>query len=199
MSQEGLPPRDSWIELAAKTSYLFDVEEITKNQKEQTRQFHQIRGNLLAAGYNIERALDRLLLVIFVPPELHKKGPQASLFDGYILKGHFMSFANKIETLKNVIPYAEDIDDDEGAEIVKRLNEVRTIRNNFAHYPIVFFAKGPEPIKNLLPVLKTKKSKIELNNEILDQYINLFDELGENLENVIRKYEVINDEEDTVA
>ena len=144
MKKCGLPPRDSWISIP-QGSRLIDIQEVSKTQNELTTRFHQVRGNLLAEAYNLERILDQLLILSFIPVELHDKCAQVGLFDEVILKGRFMSFSSKIEILKKMRTEIAILQNSVNEELVQKLDKVRNIRNLFAHYPITFHVDGEEP------------------------------------------------------
>lgn len=187
MPKEGLPPRDSWTFIPKGRQVVIDIQEVRSAQNELTTYFHQVRGNLIAAAYDLERIVDQLLLLSFVPAELHNKGPQAGLFDEFILKGRFMSFASKIEILKKIRTEIVIIQDFIDSELVRKLDDARKIRNLFAHYPITFHMDGEEPIRMVKPVLVTRKEEIEMTNEKIGEYYALINNVRKELEEALRQ------------
>ena len=74
-------------------------------------------------------------------------------------------FETRISTLKSAMP----------ADLVKTLDEVRKIRNNFAHYPVAFMPRGAADDKQTLePVLCTHSAEINLDQEFFDRGALLF-------------------------
>lgn len=108
-----------------------------------------------------------------------------ALFDELVLKSSSMptisfsfkitllgQFETRISTLKNVMP----------AGLVETLNAVRKIRNNFAHYPVVFMPRGAADDKQTLePILCTHSAEIKLDQEFFERSALLFQKAIEGL------------------
>ena len=68
------------------------------------------------------------------------------------------------------------------AGLVETLNAVRKIRNNFAHYPVVFMPRGAADDKQTLePILCTHSAEIKLDQEFFERSALLFQKAIEGL------------------
>ena len=164
-----------------------------------TRRLREMRGNVLADCFQIEMQLDRVLCELLFPssddPKLQPTDtiPVTSssaksiraLFDELVLKSSSMpmisfsfkitllgQFETRIPTLKSVMP----------TDLVKTLDAVRKIRNNFAHYPVAFLPRRTADEKQTLePVLCTHRAQIKLDQAFFDRSVTLFQKAIEGL------------------
>lgn len=66
MAKKQIPPRDSWIRLAPGKAVMIN-ERLTKELHKKTREWREIRGNILAACFELEHLLDQILCEVFFP------------------------------------------------------------------------------------------------------------------------------------
>jgi hypothetical protein len=157
-----------------------------------TRGFREMRGNVLADCFQIEMQLDRVLCELLFPssddPKLQPNDTipvtvasaksLRALFDELVLKSASMptislsfkitllgQLEDRIPTLKSAMP----------VDLVKTLDAFRKIRNDFAHYPVVFIPRvGTDQKQTLEPVLCTHRAEIKLDQESFDRSASLF-------------------------
>lgn len=158
----------------------------------------EYRGNILANAFQIEMQVDRLLCEILFPasddpnikPEQNiplTKGSATALrnlFDEYVLKAGAMptiSFGYKIELLGNLAEQIGAVKAVVPPRLIKTLNNLRRIRNNFAHYPVTFVPKGPGGEQTLEIVLATHKAQYKIDQAYLDSTDAMFHEADEGL------------------
>jgi hypothetical protein len=185
-----IPPRDSWITLAPGATLRVDAELQAKWQKHK-KDFREVRGNFLAAFFDIEYQLDLLLCEILFPglddPEakptdripltIERGKVLRGFFDEMILKGGSLpnvSFALKIDLLKKAIPCVPVLEEVLVRGLVNKLDEVRKIRNRFAHYPIAFTPVGDVQKSDLAASLECKDKSIPLDQDFFDKHSLLF-------------------------
>jgi hypothetical protein len=65
--------------------------------------------------------------------------------------------------------------------LIKTLNNLRRIRNNFAHYPVTFIPNGSAGDQNLDIVLATHKAEYKIDNEYVARIDALFKEADQGL------------------
>jgi hypothetical protein len=167
---QSLPPSDSWITLAPGEQMTIDPT-LQAKWHELTRRGREIRGNVLAHCFGVEFTLDSVISRTFFA-EYKSSDPQASVrgdcFDECVLKGRNLNFAAKIDLLRKLRPRISELANALAEEILSTLNEVRDIRNRFAHYPITFRpAKGPTGELNLSMWLECRDRSIELTDGYL--------------------------------
>jgi hypothetical protein len=146
----------------------------------------EYRGAILADAFQIEMQVDRLLCEILFPasddPDIRPeqnipltKGSATALrnlFDEFVLKASSMptiSFGYKIELLGNLAEQIGEVKAVVPPSLIKTLNNLRRIRNNFAHYPITFVPKGPDGEQTLEIELATHKAHYKIDQAYLDK------------------------------
>lgn len=166
------PPRDSWIELKPGESILIDREHIGKAYPEAVRKGRGIRGDVLAAAYEIEYMIDQIITSIFVP--YTPDDPRKNIFDKAFLKSSGLRLNNKLKIIKMCTAEIESISGLISSEILDELYKIKDVRNDFAHYPIKLIPDKAEPIKELTIVLCGSTQDIELSDEyVLSLYQSL--------------------------
>lgn len=70
-----------------------------------------------------------------------------------------ISFGYKIELLGNLADEIPTLGAVVPKSLIKTLNNLRRIRNNFAHYPVTFIPNGSASDQNLDIVLATHKAE----------------------------------------
>lgn len=196
--REDIPPYDSWITLNPGESVTIDA--TLKAEWDRLKKvLREYRGTILANAFQIEMQVDRLLCEILFPasddpnikPEqnipLTKGSAKAlrNLFDEFVLKAGTMptiSFGYKIELLGNLAEQIGEVKAVVPRSLIKTLNNLRRIRNNFAHYPVTFIPKGPGGEQTLEIVLATHKAQYKLNQAYFESTDAMFQEADEGLQ-----------------
>ena len=154
--------------------------------------------HILANSFQIEMALDRLLCEVLFPASddpnikpdetipLTKASAKSlrSLFDEFVLKAGTMptiSFGYKIELLGNLADEIPTLGAVVPKSLIKTLNNLRRIRNNFAHYPVTFIPNGSASDQNLDIVLATHKAEYKIDNEYVARIDAIFKEADQGL------------------
>lgn len=170
-----------------------------KAEWDRLKQFlREYRGNILATAFQIEMQVDRLLCEILFPasddpnikPEQNIPLTEGSakvlrnLFDEFVLKASAMptiSFGYKIELLGNLAEQIGEVKAVVPPSLIKTLNNLRRIRNNFAHYPVTFIPKGTAGEQTHEIVLATHKAQYKIDQAYLDNTDALFQEADKGL------------------
>jgi|ERR1051325_257332 hypothetical protein len=131
-----LPPKDSWIalepggefELNAKTQQ----EWLTKVEK-----FRRVRGNFLAACFDLEYTIDSIIGGVFFPrPRVESSDRLKKVFDELFLKNR--SFGKKITLLEKLLKELPTLVNLVPTAVFPDLKDIVKMRNGFAHFPIIF-------------------------------------------------------------
>lgn len=163
-----------------------------------TQVLREYRGNILAVSFQIEMQLDRLLCEILFPasddpnikPEQNiplTKGSALALrnlFDEFVLKASTMptiSFGYKIELLRKLAEQIGEVKAVVPPSLTKTLDNLRRIRNNFAHYPVEFIPKGPVGEQTLEIVLTTHKAQYKIDQAYFENTDAMFHDADEKL------------------
>lgn len=195
--RQDIPPYDSWITIKPSESFTLNVKQ--KAEWDRLKQvMREYRGNILANSFQIEMALDRLLCEVLFPasddPNIKPDEPipltkasaksLRSLFDEFVLKAGTMptiSFGYKIELLGNLADEIPTLGAVVPKNLIKTLNNLRRIRNNFAHYPVTFIPNGSASDQNLDIVLATHKAEYKIDNEYVARIDAIFKEADQGL------------------
>lgn len=145
-----LPPKDSWITLKPGATAVLDPASIERWHRK-TAALRTARGTILMAAFEVEYALDRIIAEFFFSESTatnsqssngnvqHLKG----LFDELFLKGPSANFARKISVFKKIaVGYLKS--PVVTSDLFTKLEQIKDIRNRFAHYPVTF----EPPIQN---------------------------------------------------
>jgi len=158
----------------------------------------EYRGNILANAFQVEMQIDRLLCEILFPasddpnikPDQNIPLPKGSasalrnLFDELVLKASTMptiSFGYKVELLGNLAEQIGELKAVVPPSLIKTLNNLRRIRNNFAHYPVTFIPRGPVGEQTLEIVIATHKAQYKIDQAYLESTDAMFREADEGL------------------
>jgi hypothetical protein len=195
--RQDIPPYDSWITIKPGESLTMDAT-LQAEWDRLKKVLREYRGAILADAFQIEMQVDRLLCEILFPasddpnikPEqnipLTKGSARAlrNLFDELVLKTSTMptiSFGYKIGLLGNLAEQIGAVKAVVPPSLIKTLDNLRRIRNNFAHYPVEFIPKGPVGEQTLEIVLTTHKAQYKIDQAYLDGYGAMFHEAYEGL------------------
>jgi hypothetical protein len=194
-----VPPHDSVIVLQPGGEGISINAEQQRTWQNLTTRLRETRGNVLADCFQIEMQLDRVLCELLFPssddPKLQPGDTIAvtvasakslrALFDELVLKSASMpmiSFSFKITLLGQLEERIPALKSAMPLNLVKTLDAVRKIRNNFAHYPVAFMPRGKaDDNQTLEPVLCTHRAEITLDQEFFDRSAALFQNAIEGL------------------
>ena len=198
----GLPPRDSWIRLAPGKAIRID-ESLSKIWNEKRREWREVRGNILAACFEVEYLLDQVLRVVFfprldeAPSEKDTRGHHMEanedaqalerLFDELFLKSALISFRRKIDLLRDLSSRIPALQRLMPKDIVYKLDKIRDVRNRFAHYPVTFTPVGDPPIQELCASLVCGDKELTLDKNFFDEYNPLFSSILAEMEEMLKR------------
>jgi hypothetical protein len=179
------PPRDSWIRLSPAQSLQLDPR-LSREWYEKTHHFRLVRGTILAAAFQIEYMIDRILSKVFFPtarPALEADSEQlAVLLNSFFLSSGLMSFDRKIKIVKGLASEIPKLAQIMPGELPLKLGRVRDKRNRFAHDPIVFTPTGEPPDQELVAVLVGHRGEIILDKVFLEETQKLLSETEEEIQ-----------------
>lgn len=199
MKKERMPPRDSWIRLAPGKAVTLD-ERLSKLWHQKTRQWREVRGNILSACFELEYLLDNVLCEVFFhegpgekransePIETHADArAMRQLFDGLFLKSGVVSFSRKIDILSSLLSEIRALQDLVPGELVSKLNKIRDVRNRFAHYPVTFTPIGDPPNQELRASLVGRDKELILDDKFFEEYNPLFSSTLKEMEELFKR------------
>lgn len=160
-----LPPRDSWLTLPPGGEVQLD-DRIIKEWKKATRECREIRGNVLAACFEIEYLLDQVITETLIPSTTNNPDGR-DIFDELFLKGPASNFRTKIDVLRKLRLRVDRLQSLIPEDMFRQLDAVRQLRNDFAHYPVTFEPSGEVPNQNLVPVLVSRRGRFILDNAFI--------------------------------
>ena len=163
-----LPPKDSWIELDPGTEFELNAktqeEWLTKVQK-----FRRVRGNFLAACFDIEYTIDSIIGEVFFPkPRPESLEILKRLFDNIFLKTR--SFGKKTTLLENLLKELPTLANLIPKELIPELKDIIRMRNGFAHFPIIFKPIQTNDQQTIAPLLAVKYPPVPLDQSFFKKY-----------------------------
>jgi hypothetical protein len=192
LTTQPVPPRDCWISLAPKQSIEI-TQEVASDYSRQKDALRQIRGNIIAYSLDIEFAMDVSIreLLFFVEGDLKDEFKERiekgrSTFDRAISKSGAVTFNNKIRILRTLLLENKIISEDDRKRLFKLLNEVREIRNTFAHTTIAFEPQKTADKTQLIPFIIDGGNRTYLDDKYFDKLNHQYSECLVRVENVTR-------------
>ena len=198
-----LPPRDSWISGIAPGEALHTDADLLQKLNEQTRKYRELRGNILAACFGVEYSLDLAIGELFFPGldmpsqnanhsgvTIHENAKALNLkelFDEFFLKTASLSFKFKIDLLRRLAGRVRVLQALIPPDLLNHLDEVREVRNRFAHYPVIFERRGSVPNQDLLAKLVCRDKTLILDQAFSNATSELFRSVTIELEEVLLK------------
>lgn len=165
---EALPPKDSWIVLDPGTEFELDA----KAEEEwllQVQRFRRVRGNFLAACFDLEYTIDAIIgETFFSKPRSESSENLKRVFDKSFLK--VRSFGKKLALLERLRKELPDLSTLITLELIAELKDLVEIRNGFAHFPIVFKPDDSDNFKTLSPQLALKYPPLKLDKSFFKKY-----------------------------
>lgn len=195
-----LPPKDSWIRLGAGEAVTLTAD-VQKEWKTKTSGLRELRGWVLAAVFEVEYSLDRLLLEVFFPGHDKPSSDQSNtnpsqlgidfkqrsaLFDDLLLKSRPLSLDRKIGILKEAANKVQSLSVMLPKDFIPCLQKLSQIRSKFAHYPVSFVPVNESGKQVLQGRLNWKNEEIILDEAYLLALGNQLSEAQAGIEQVIR-------------
>lgn len=166
---------------------MLDLAAFQQEQHRLVRFAREVRGGILAGGYDVESIIDSILLKVFFPrPE---DEDTRSLFDDVFLKRGSLNLARKLSILKIARARLSSLADIIPQELAARLERVRSVRNEFAHYAIAFNLDGPEPIKKLKATLVGPERDLDLTDDVVKELFEFFAQVSADLNDIVKALE----------
>jgi len=175
------PIRDGWIELAPGDGVMID-ERLSKDWHQHGEKIKDLRGRVLAVCIQVELTLDSLLRHLFFPERFLKidqaktdlkVGDLSSLFLYEVIKD--LRFSDKCRIFKKLTTQHELLLKDKNCKILLiKLNEIRKIRNLFAHSAISFVPVGNQPNQILRPEGYSEGKRVVIDQEYITDCEKLF-------------------------
>jgi hypothetical protein len=139
---------------------------------EEIKRMRGIRSNFIVDGYQVERVLTEVLALAFFPsPDDEKPNLKLALgagretFQELVLND--MRLYSKIRLFKLLRDRSPFIKANTKTNLIRRLDQIRDIRNQFAHYPVRFDVKGKPPHHTWSPILVCKDKEIVLTSDYI--------------------------------
>jgi hypothetical protein len=177
-----LPPKDSWVVLDPGTEFELNA----KTQEEwlaKVKKFRRIRGNFLAACFDLEFTIDSIIGEVFFPkPRVENSERLKSVFDDVFLKTR--SFGKKIALLEKLLKELPSLVHLIPTVILPDLKDIVQIRNGFAHFPIVF--KPLQDTETVAPFLALKYPPLALNESFFKKYGTLIPKVSSTLSSALQ-------------
>lgn len=167
------PIQDGWIELAPGEKVMMD-ERLGKEWHQHGEKIKELRGRVLAACIQIELMLDSLLRHLFFPEHFLridqvktglKVSDLSSLFLYEVIKD--LRFSDKYRILKKLSTQHKLLENRDYKTLLIDLDEVRKVRNLFAHSAISFVPVGDPPNQILRPEGYSEGKRIILDQEYI--------------------------------
>lgn len=167
------PIQDGWIELAPGEKVMMD-ERLGKEWHQHGEKIKELRGRVLAACIQIELMLDSLLRHLFFPEHFLKidqvktglkVSDLSSLFLYEVIKD--LRFNDKYRILKKLSTQHKLLESRDYKTLLIDLNEVRKVRNLFAHSAISFVPVDDPPNQILRPEGYSEGKRIILDQEYI--------------------------------
>lgn len=183
-----LPPLDSQVRLAPGGSFTLDAE-TEKEWDSKATALRATRGAILSFSFEIEHSIDVVSSRFFFSAEDKKSEELKLLFDELFLKSQSANFARKIQIFKALSnqPVLSSL---VPPDLSRHLDQVRDLRNRFAHYPITFDPAPGESKEKLIAVLVCRDKEITLDDAFLKECHELFASVQGDLQKVLSVFHV---------
>ena len=161
-----VPPWDGSIALPPGHSFTLD-QESGKRLSEQQRHVTWIRGDVISRTFQVEYYLNKVLARLFFGEDVtDSKGLGEKELIAFVLND--LTFHRKIQVLDELLRAGKVVPGTFTAKSIKRLDNIRTKRNYFAHYPITLLPRQ-EADETVFEVrFESPKGTIEINQETMD-------------------------------
>lgn len=193
VKKDPISPWDGALTLAPGQSIEVD-EKIATDWNRQQQGLRSIRGNILAKSIEIELAIDVLLREFLFPKEwkvnslLENEIEKARiLFDQCFSKNMVLNFGGKIRALRMALEEKQFISNEDQKALLDCLEEIRSVRNLFAHTTISFDPGKKTNGTELKAYVVQNGRKKYLDNEYFDRLNRVYVETIIRTENVTRK------------
>jgi hypothetical protein len=156
-----------------------EFSELRAEWDRQAKACREIRADVLMRGFEIEQALDEFITESLLPADDIKDARREAFQDAF-LKGSGSTLAAKIDRLKVIAQLLPLVAAVCTPELFRDLHAARQIRNDFAHYPIVFQVSDGAT-KKLSPILCSRRGEVTLNRAFLKETWELLTSLAPRL------------------
>jgi hypothetical protein len=165
-----VPPWDFSIMLPPGHGFTFD-EESNKKYEAQIHQLELVRGKVLSSSFEVEWHVGKAIAKLFFsglqePSNQHGLGE--CQFIDYIVNE--MTFFQKSRTLKNLVRAIESDEVLLSQRLFKRLHNVRSMRNYFAHCPIQLLPHQTADGTTFEVYIQSAKRQVHLDQALLDSF-----------------------------
>ncbi len=178
-------------------------ERLSRIWDQKRREWREVRGNILAACFELEYLLDGVLCEVFFPgadepsnenqPSVDRIAADVDartlrkLFDGLVLKSGLIPFRRKIELLSDLSSGTRPLEKLVSDNLVSMLHKIRDIRNRFAHYPVTFTPLGDPPNQELQATLVCRDKELVLDDKFFGEYNPLFSSALAEMEELFKR------------
>jgi len=141
---------------------------LTQRLKEEwlanVQNFRRVRGNFLAACFDLEYTIDSIIAEAFFPTPRSESGENLKrLFDEMFLKTPTRSFGRKATLFEKLLKEVPTLQSLVPKESIQGLKEIVQMRNGFAHFPIVFKPIRTNNEQTIAPFLALKYPPLPLD------------------------------------
>jgi hypothetical protein len=191
--KEQPPMRDGWIELSPGATVSID-DRLDKHWHEQAEKIKELRGRVLAVCIQIELELDSILRALFFPEHILKVEPTEQnlsvsdlslLFSYEVVKD--LGFSQKYRILKKLITRHKLLENKDFGPLLAQLDEVRKVRNLFAHSAISFVPIGDPPNQELQAEGYSDGRRVVIDDKFIAHCERIFGETMQSLDTLLRE------------
>jgi hypothetical protein len=186
-NKDEMSAMDSWISFAPDKGIALNVV-LQEKWIQKTRDFRNMRGDILTSSFEIENLLDEIISEVFFPGLNSAPGDNAdaaevtayvsksvlkSVFSRLFLKTSANTFGRKVGLFKDISNEVKALGDLLTDQLKGDLKNIVTVRNAFAHYPITFEIAGDEENPDFAAVILIAGEIIELTQPVCEGHKSL--------------------------
>ena len=180
------PPKDSWIALEPGAEFELTAE-TQKEWLDKSLKFRRVRGNFLAACFELEYSIDSIIAEMLYPkPRSESQETLKRLFDEIFLKSPTRSFGRKIDLLKRLSEELPELGQLVSRELIQELKDIVRLRNGFAHFPIVFKPVKSDEKQSILPTLALGYPYPPLDESFFEKFSKLIPKVASELSKALQ-------------
>ncbi len=143
----------------------------------------------MALAFEVEHSIDVVISRFFFPTSDMRSQELKTLFEGLFLKSASANFARKIQVFKMITqePVLAHL---VSPELHKNLNNLKDLRNRFAHYPIAFDPSVGSGSEKLTGKLVCRDKEIPLDEAFFRETEELFTSVKGELQRLLSVFGV---------
>jgi hypothetical protein len=183
-----LPLGDSWVRLDPGKTFALDAES-GNEWKAKTTALRTTRGSVLTFAFEVEHSIDIVISRFFFPDEDPKSEELKPLFDELFLKAPSANFARKIQVFKD-LSKQPSLSSLVPPDLLKNFEQIKDLRNRFAHYPIFFDPSDGESTGRLVAKLVCRDKEITLDDAFFKKCGELFSPVEGDLQKILTVFGV---------